>query len=128
MHAKVYILLLIADIVPHSPPQLSSLLHMSSDFAVLSLAAVAASTVAFVLLHSQKRGQYPLPPGPTPKPIVGNMFDVPTGKTWVKYLEWSKQYNSTFLLIILLISVAKFRYLRRHRILEANEYAYDRLE
>jgi hypothetical protein len=100
---------------------------MSSDIAVLSLAAVAASTVAFVLLQSQKRGQYPLPPGPKPKPFVGNIFDMPTGKTWVKYLEWSKEYNSMFS-IALLISVAKFHYLRRHRLLEADEYPYDHLE
>ena len=105
----------------------SSLLYMSSDFALLSLAAVAASAIAFVFLWNQKRGKYPLPPGPTPKPIVGNMFDMPTGKTWIKYLEWSKQYNST-LFIVLLIPATKFHYLRRHRIFEANEYAYDHPE
>src|SRR6266576_3221813 len=57
----LYILLFVAAVVPYSP-QHSSLLHTSSDFAALFLAAVAASTVAFMLLQSQKRGQYPLPP------------------------------------------------------------------
>ncbi|KIL66930.1 hypothetical protein M378DRAFT_55556, partial [Amanita muscaria Koide BX008] len=34
------------------------------------------------------------PPGPPPKPIFGNAFDIPRKKAWHKYLEWSKQFRS----------------------------------
>lgn len=49
------------------------------------------------------------------------MFDMHTGKTWGQVFG---VVNST-LLVVLLISPAKLHHLRRHRILEANEYEYD---
>lgn len=35
----------------------------------------------------------PNPPGPRPLPIIGNALDVPSGKQWVTYDQWSKQYG-----------------------------------
>ncbi|KAJ7146890.1 cytochrome P450 [Mycena epipterygia] len=32
--------------------------------------------------------------GATKKPIVGNMFDLPTGRVWETYKNWSQKYNS----------------------------------
>ena len=40
----------------------------------------------------KKRGPYP--PGPKPKPLIGNAFDIPTKDSCQVYLEWEKKYNS----------------------------------
>ncbi|KIJ49275.1 hypothetical protein M422DRAFT_161611, partial [Sphaerobolus stellatus SS14] len=34
-----------------------------------------------------------LPPGPPPKPIIGNAFDMPTSKDWKTYEKWSREYG-----------------------------------
>ncbi|KAJ4490243.1 cytochrome P450 [Lentinula aciculospora] len=34
------------------------------------------------------------PPGPPQLPIVGNWFDIPITEPWVKFAEWSRQYES----------------------------------
>lgn len=37
------------------------------------------------------------PPGPKPKYLVGNLFDIPTSSApWMKYLLWAKQYGRLF--------------------------------
>uniref|UniRef100_A0A8H7XQ86 Cytochrome P450 n=1 Tax=Psilocybe cubensis TaxID=181762 RepID=A0A8H7XQ86_PSICU len=43
--------------------------------------------------RSASRGPYP--PGPPPKPLVGNAFDFPTAWPADGYIEWGKKYNST---------------------------------
>ncbi|KAM6490937.1 Cytochrome P450 [Amanita muscaria] len=51
----------------------------------------------FVLsrLFREKQGnRAPYPPGPTPKPIIGNVLDIPLKKSWKKYKEWGKKFNS----------------------------------
>ncbi|OBZ67685.1 O-methylsterigmatocystin oxidoreductase [Grifola frondosa] len=35
----------------------------------------------------------PLPPGPTPLPVVGNVFDVPKEYSWLAYGEMSERYG-----------------------------------
>ncbi|KAF9491556.1 cytochrome P450 [Pleurotus eryngii] len=57
--------------------------------------------VAFAFLLSltgfyrwRRKARLPLPPGPMGYPIGGNLFDKPTEYHWVKYLKWSKEYNS----------------------------------
>ncbi|OCH93695.1 CyP450 monooxygenase [Obba rivulosa] len=35
----------------------------------------------------------PLPPGPKPLPLVGNILDVPTTLPWRTYAEWAKTYG-----------------------------------
>ncbi|KAH9478386.1 Cytochrome P450 monooxygenase COX2 [Psilocybe cubensis] len=34
------------------------------------------------------------PPGPTPKPFIGNLLDFPTTNAALVYAEWGKKYNS----------------------------------
>ena len=35
----------------------------------------------------------PLPPGPRPLPIIGNLLDIPAGSNWEKYRQWAKEYG-----------------------------------
>ncbi|KAF7348415.1 Cytochrome p450 [Mycena sanguinolenta] len=36
----------------------------------------------------------PFPPGPKPKFLLGNFFDIPTEQSWLTYTEWGKQYGA----------------------------------
>ncbi|PPQ76076.1 hypothetical protein CVT26_004597 [Gymnopilus dilepis] len=51
------------------------------------------------LLSSRKDGSrgVPLPPGPKPKPLIGNALDFPTSRPYEVYVEWGKRYNSDIL-------------------------------
>ncbi|KAJ3546252.1 hypothetical protein NM688_g5535 [Phlebia brevispora] len=63
----------------------------------VTLTALLAAVVLLVLYNVQRsksRERARLPPGPRPLPIFGNILDLPSHKPWVKYLEWSKEYNS----------------------------------
>jgi len=55
-------------------------------------------TVLLALLlrkYITSREQYrPYPPGPKPRPIVGNALDHPTKDLANVYIEWGKKYNS----------------------------------
>ena len=34
-----------------------------------------------------------LPPGPKPLPVIGNLFDMPSERPWLKFAEWKAQYG-----------------------------------
>ncbi|KAF7366944.1 hypothetical protein MSAN_00953100 [Mycena sanguinolenta] len=60
--------------------------------------AVGALLIALYSYFSHKpRSKLPLPPGPRPWPIVGNLFDMPSTFEWITYMEWSKIYKSDIL-------------------------------
>ncbi|KAJ6535982.1 cytochrome P450 [Mycena vulgaris] len=65
---------------------------------VVALASVLALlTSAFIFYHTKQRAK--LPPGPPGLPWLGNLFDIPSDREWIKYKEWSKQYNSDVILL-----------------------------
>ena len=35
-----------------------------------------------------------MPPGPFPLPLVGNYFQIPKIKPWIKFEEWAKTYDN----------------------------------
>ena len=47
--------------------------------------------------YSRKRQQLPLPPGPRPKPIIGNLSDLPnsTEKDWEFWLKHKRLYGNS---------------------------------
>jgi hypothetical protein len=49
--------------------------------------------LSYLVFHREKKPPYP--PGPQPKPITGNVFDISfQGQSWLKYSQMSKRLNS----------------------------------
>ena len=63
----------------------------STTWLGLSLAGIAVYCVHRSFL---KRNPAPLPPGPKPLPVLGNLFDLPIENPWVTYAEWSKSFGT----------------------------------
>lgn len=43
--------------------------------------------------RSSKRSALPVPPGPKPVPLLGNIFDLTAKELWLRVTGWSKQYG-----------------------------------
>ena len=65
------------------------------EFLVPSLTIVFGLALALAFLWL-KRPQLPYPPGPPPKPLIGNALDIPSKKPWITYRNWTKEFNSMF--------------------------------
>ncbi|KAF7348392.1 Cytochrome P450 [Mycena sanguinolenta] len=50
-------------------------------------------TVATLLRGCRTKIRLPFPPGPKPKFLLGNLFDIPTAQPWLTYTKWGKQYG-----------------------------------
>ncbi|PPQ81185.1 hypothetical protein CVT26_010295 [Gymnopilus dilepis] len=59
-----------------------------TDGAILTL-----GTAWVVYLLSRAGGDTPLPPGPRPLPLVGNMLQIPQKDEWPIYEAWAKKYG-----------------------------------
>ncbi|KAF5324359.1 hypothetical protein D9619_011338 [Psilocybe cf. subviscida] len=70
----------------------SSLLHS----AFLCLAAAGCVALSRRLLRGS-RTLKKFPPGPAPKPLIGNILDLPTENVAREFATWSKKYNSNIL-------------------------------
>jgi hypothetical protein len=58
------------------------------------IGAVVAVSLTYAALKRQAvRTRLPLPPGPKPLPIIGNLLDIPREKEWLTYLDWNKRYG-----------------------------------
>ncbi|PPQ73041.1 hypothetical protein CVT26_014659 [Gymnopilus dilepis] len=49
-----------------------------------------------IALRQRRYSNAPYPPGPKPKPLIGNALDFPTSRAPETYLEWGKKYQSDF--------------------------------
>ncbi|KAF8890285.1 cytochrome P450 [Gymnopilus junonius] len=58
------------------------------------LAAWLIGKIVQTLITNRRHVRYP--PGPKPKPIIGNMFDFPETKGYEAYVQWGKKYKSGF--------------------------------
>ncbi|KIJ57255.1 hypothetical protein M422DRAFT_238853 [Sphaerobolus stellatus SS14] len=51
------------------------------------------AAASFIYYFLKDRHKLPLPPGPKPLPLVGNVFDMPTSYQYIKYAEWGDKYG-----------------------------------
>ena len=63
-------------------------------YTLLSLSITSSVALLFWKYVISKEQRRPYPPGPTPKPIIGNFFDLPTKDLANVYLEWGRKCNS----------------------------------
>lgn len=56
------------------------------------LAGVALS-VLYVRWWRKGASELPLPPGPSPRPVVGNLFDMSLQEMWLPATRWAKQFG-----------------------------------
>ncbi|KAK2462692.1 hypothetical protein APHAL10511_005308 [Amanita phalloides] len=65
--------------------------HLSISALPASVLVALVLTLAWVL---RRRSRGPFPPGPPPKPIIGNALDITADMPWLNYWEWSKKLGS----------------------------------
>jgi hypothetical protein len=67
--------------------------RLAGEVAII-LMALAATVLAgkYFLQRSQR---HPLPPGPKPFPILGNLLDLPNGHHWIHFHKWSQLHGKT---------------------------------
>ncbi|KAL1748612.1 cytochrome P450 [Schizophyllum fasciatum] len=66
-----------------------------SDSHWIELAAIAGT--AAILYANRRYRSLPLPPGPKKWPLVGNLFNMPSGFEWEQYIEWGKELGTDIL-------------------------------
>jgi len=65
-----------------------------TTLAVGAAGAVAALWLAGKTFSGGQKSQGRFPPGPPGKPLVGNLFDMPTEKEWLAYAKLAEQYGA----------------------------------
>jgi hypothetical protein len=53
--------------------------------------------LVFFVHRSRQRQARPLPPGPKPWPLIGNVLDMPSQREWVTFSDWGKSWGTTSL-------------------------------
>ncbi|OCH90317.1 cytochrome P450 [Obba rivulosa] len=70
-------------------------------FGTVALAVVFLLVLRFAFRQRSPLSRLPLPPGPPPLPLVGNIKDVPTSHEWITYAEWAKTYGDVMHISVL---------------------------
>lgn len=63
----------------------------------LLLALSAFLTLLVIALRRTFTHNLPLPPGPPPRPFLGNALDIPLSKQWFIFERWAREYGTPIL-------------------------------
>ncbi|KAF7346476.1 hypothetical protein MSAN_01875700 [Mycena sanguinolenta] len=67
---------------------------VSADYLLaLAVSCILLAVTVGLLQRRKATSRLPFPPGPKPRFLVGNLFDIPTASAWITYTEWGKQYG-----------------------------------
>ena len=67
-----------------------------SDHKVVALAIGSFAFLSILYVYRKDRPSSVLPPGPPQVPIVGNLFQMPKERPWLKFAEWTEQYGKSY--------------------------------
>ncbi|KAJ7627566.1 cytochrome P450 [Mycena polygramma] len=74
----------------------------TSDIAkALAVLGITGVVLKAILDRRNSTRGLPYPPGPKPKPIIGNALDIPTSLPWLTYADWAKRYGDIMHITIL---------------------------
>ncbi len=59
----------------------------------LIFAVFLTGVTAYRMIRTPQRSKPPLPPGPTPEPLLGHYRVVPEDAAFKRYAEWAKEYS-----------------------------------
>ena len=68
------------------------------QFCLIAVLCGVVFDVGYLRLQRKKRA-LPLPPGPPPLPVVGNVRGINTSSPWLTYTEWAHVYGTSSLYI-----------------------------
>lgn len=69
---------------------------MSLDWRDICVGALVCATLVGVVRYGMEKSSrkvLPLPPGPRPIPIIGNIRGIAINAPWLAYTEWGKRYG-----------------------------------
>ncbi len=68
-----------------------------ADDNVVALAIGSFTFLSILYVYRKSRPSSILPPGPPQAPVVGNLFQMPKERPWLKFAEWTEQYGKGYL-------------------------------
>lgn len=66
---------------------------MSFSPALPTLIALWGVVTIYIVRSRRSRARYPLPPGPKPLPLIGNLLDLPLKDEAATYNAWANKYG-----------------------------------
>ena len=76
-------------------------------FVTLLYYALPCLLVTHLWLRRTRRARYPFPPGPKPRPLVGNILDLPFDSPAEKYREWAREFSEYHHLCLFMFKMLK---------------------